>query len=96
MNTSSEAYIAMGLLDVLAASPEMFRAKDFILSVGGLANVRIFTTNILRLIRPLPLESFSSVAYRVHSGSIVVFNEYLSPFFLGKIHSHSPVGHSTL
>lgn len=43
VSCSVEAYLALKLLQVPAEDPVMQRARAFILSVGGLAKVRIFT-----------------------------------------------------
>ena len=43
VSTSVEAYFALKLLQVPAEDPVMQRARAFVLSVGGLAKVRIFT-----------------------------------------------------
>ena len=43
VSTSVEAYFALKLLQLPAENPVMQRARAFILSVGGLAKVRIFT-----------------------------------------------------
>ena len=43
VSTSVEAYLALKLLQLPAENPVMQRARAFILSVGGLAKVRIFT-----------------------------------------------------
>ena len=43
VSTSVEAYLALKLLQIPAENPVMQRARAFILSVGGLAKVRIFT-----------------------------------------------------
>ncbi|KAI9760534.1 MAG: hypothetical protein M4579_001619 [Chaenotheca gracillima] len=43
ISTSSEAYLALKILGMPADAPEMRRARDFILSIGGVAKVRIFT-----------------------------------------------------
>ncbi|KAF7562842.1 hypothetical protein G7046_g1291 [Stylonectria norvegica] len=43
ISTSSEAYLALKILGMSSDAPEMKKARDFILSVGGIAKVRIFT-----------------------------------------------------
>jgi squalene-hopene/tetraprenyl-beta-curcumene cyclase len=43
VSTTAEAYLALKLLGVLGNTPEMRRARDFVLGVGGLAKVRCFT-----------------------------------------------------
>ena len=43
ISTSVEAYLALKILQIPADDPVMQRARAFILSVGGIAKVRIFT-----------------------------------------------------
>ena len=43
VSTTTEAYLALKILNVSAEDPAMCRAKDFVLSVGGVAKVRVFT-----------------------------------------------------
>lgn len=43
VSTSVEAYLALRLLDVHSTHPAMIKAKEFILSGGGVAKVRFFT-----------------------------------------------------
>ncbi|KAI4116590.1 MAG: hypothetical protein LQ338_007681 [Usnochroma carphineum] len=43
VSTSSEAYLALKILGVSAATPAMQRARDFILRAGGIAKVRVLT-----------------------------------------------------
>lgn len=43
VSTSVEAYLALRLLSVPATNPAMLRARQYILSVGGVAKVRVFT-----------------------------------------------------
>lgn len=50
LNTSVEAYMALRVLGVPASDPSLIRAKDFILSRGGITKTRIFTKFHLALI----------------------------------------------
>ena len=50
ISTSVEAYMALRLLGVSASDPALLKAKDFILSRGGITNTRIFTKLHLALI----------------------------------------------
>ena len=43
VSTTVEAYLALRLLGIPAEDKAMLKARDFILSVGGIAKVRIFT-----------------------------------------------------
>ena len=43
ISTSCEAYLALKILGTSLKSPEMCRARDFILGAGGVAKVRMFT-----------------------------------------------------
>ena len=43
VSTSTEAYFALKILNVPSGHPAMCRARDYILSVGGIATARIFT-----------------------------------------------------
>ncbi|KAI0413447.1 terpenoid cyclases/protein prenyltransferase alpha-alpha toroid [Xylaria grammica] len=43
LSTTVEAYLALRLLDVPASHPAMERARDFVLSQGGVAQARFFT-----------------------------------------------------
>ncbi|ACK66841.1 squalene/oxidosqualene cyclase [Rippkaea orientalis PCC 8801] len=50
LSTSVEAYMALRLLGVTPEDPALIRAKDFILSQGGISKTRIFTKFHLALI----------------------------------------------
>ncbi|MGD1908036.1 MAG: squalene--hopene cyclase [Leptolyngbyaceae cyanobacterium] len=50
LSTSVEAYTALRVLGVPANDPDLLRAKDFILSRGGISKTRIFTKFHLALI----------------------------------------------
>ncbi len=50
LSTSVEAYMALRLLGIPATDPALLRAKDFILSHGGISKTRIFTKFHLALI----------------------------------------------
>ena len=50
LSTSVEAYTALRVLGVPASDPALLRAKDFILSRGGISKTRIFTKLHLALI----------------------------------------------
>ena len=50
ISTSVEAYMALRVLGVPADDPALLRAKDFILSKGGISKTRIFTKLHLALI----------------------------------------------
>jgi squalene-hopene/tetraprenyl-beta-curcumene cyclase len=50
LSTSVEAYTALRVLGVPASDPDLLRAKDFILSRGGISKTRIFTKFHLALI----------------------------------------------
>jgi squalene-hopene/tetraprenyl-beta-curcumene cyclase len=50
ISTSVEAYMALRLLGVSQEDPALIRAKDFILSKGGISKTRIFTKFHLALI----------------------------------------------
>lgn len=50
ISTSVEAYMALRVLGVSASDPALLRAKDFILSQGGISKTRIFTKLHLALI----------------------------------------------
>jgi squalene-hopene/tetraprenyl-beta-curcumene cyclase len=50
VSTSVEAYMALRLLGVPANDPALLKAKDFILSQGGIGKTRIFTKLHLALI----------------------------------------------
>lgn len=43
ISTSVEAYLALKILNVPSTNPAMLRARQFILSIGGVARVRVFT-----------------------------------------------------
>lgn len=43
VSTSTEAYLALRILNVPSTDPAMLRARQYILSVGGVAKVRVFT-----------------------------------------------------
>ena len=43
ISTTTEAYLALKLLGYRSDDPAMIRARDFVLGVGGVAKVRIFT-----------------------------------------------------
>lgn len=43
LSTSVEAYLALKILSVPATNSAMLRAREYILSVGGVAKVRVFT-----------------------------------------------------
>ena len=43
VSTTAEAYLALKILGMSEDFPEMRRARKFVIGVGGLANVRIFT-----------------------------------------------------
>ena len=43
VSTTTEAYLALKILKVSADDPAMCRARDFVISVGGVAKVRVFT-----------------------------------------------------
>ena len=43
VSTSTEAYLALRILNVPTTHPAMLRARQYILSVGGVAKVRVFT-----------------------------------------------------
>ncbi len=43
LNATVEAYFALKLAGASPAEPQMLRARDFVLSAGGVPNVRIFT-----------------------------------------------------
>ncbi len=50
LSNSVEAYLALRLLGVPAADPDMVRAKDFILAHGGITKTRVFTKLHLALV----------------------------------------------
>jgi squalene-hopene/tetraprenyl-beta-curcumene cyclase len=50
VSTSVEAYMALRLLGVSADDPALLKAKDFILSQGGISKTRVFTKLHLALI----------------------------------------------
>jgi squalene-hopene/tetraprenyl-beta-curcumene cyclase len=50
ISTSVEAYMALRVLGVPADDPQLLKAKDFILSKGGISKTRIFTKLHLALI----------------------------------------------
>jgi squalene-hopene/tetraprenyl-beta-curcumene cyclase len=50
LSTSIEAYTALRLLGIAASEPALVKAKDFILSKGGISKSRIFTKLHLALI----------------------------------------------
>lgn len=50
LSTAIEAYMALRLLDVPATEPMMLKAREFILSKGGVTKARIFTKFHLALI----------------------------------------------
>lgn len=57
VSTSTEAYLALKILGVAADAAHMVRARNFILAVGGVANVRVFTRFYLAAFGLLPWAS---------------------------------------
>lgn len=54
INTTVEAYAALRSFGVPATDPQLVRARDWILSKGGLKNIRVFTRYWLALIGEWP------------------------------------------
>jgi squalene-hopene/tetraprenyl-beta-curcumene cyclase len=61
VSTSVEAYMALRLLGVPADDPALLKAKDFILSQGGIGKTRIFTKLHLALIGCYDWQGISSI-----------------------------------
>ncbi|NWG70664.1 MAG: squalene--hopene cyclase [Parvularculaceae bacterium] len=61
INTTVEAYAALRSMGVPASDPQLVRARDWILSKGGLKNIRVFTRYWLALIGEWPWEKTPNV-----------------------------------
>ncbi len=77
INTTVEAYAALRSCGVLASDPQLIRARDWILSKGGLKNIRVFTRYWLALIGEWPWEKTPNIPPEViHFPKWFVFSIY--------------------
>ena len=61
VSTTTETYLALKLLGYRAGDPVMCRARDFVLSVGGVAKVRMFTRIYLATFGLFPWDAVSQL-----------------------------------
>ena len=77
INTTVEAYAALRSCGVPANDPQLLRARDWILSKGGLKNVRVFTRYWLALIGEWPWEKTPNIPPEViHFPNWFIFSIY--------------------
>lgn len=77
INTTVEAYAALRSCGVAASDPQLVRARDWILSKGGLKNVRVFTRYWLALIGEWPWEKTPNIPPEViHFPNWFIFSIY--------------------
>ncbi|MFN3960438.1 MAG: squalene--hopene cyclase [Parvularculaceae bacterium] len=77
INTTVEAYAALRSCGVPADDPQLRRARDWILSKGGLKNIRVFTRYWLALIGEWPWEKTPNIPPEViHFPTWFIFSIY--------------------
>jgi squalene-hopene/tetraprenyl-beta-curcumene cyclase len=77
INTTVEAYAALRSCGVPASDPQLARARDWILSKGGLRNIRVFTRYWLALIGEWPWEKTPNIPPEViHFPNWFIFSIY--------------------
>ncbi|WP_407067092.1 squalene--hopene cyclase [Hyphococcus lacteus] len=77
INTTVEAYAALRCIGERASDPHMVKARDWILSKGGLKNIRVFTRYWLALIGEWPWEKTPNLpAEVIHFPNWFVFSIY--------------------
>jgi squalene-hopene/tetraprenyl-beta-curcumene cyclase len=77
INTTVEAYAALRSCGVPASDPQMILARDWILSKGGLRNIRVFTRYWLALIGEWPWEKTPNIPPEViHFPNWFIFSIY--------------------
>ncbi|MFZ5616085.1 MAG: squalene--hopene cyclase [Pseudomonadota bacterium] len=77
INTTVEAYVALRSCGVPADDPQLLRARDWIVSKGGLRNIRVFTRYWLALIGEWPWEKTPNIPPEViHFPNWFIFSIY--------------------
>ncbi len=77
INTTVEAYAALRSCGVPANDPQLVKARDWILSKGGLKNIRVFTRYWLALIGEWPWEKTPNIPPEViHFPKWFIFSIY--------------------
>lgn len=77
INTTVEAYAALRSCGVPASDPQLAKARDWILSKGGLKNIRVFTRYWLALIGEWPWEKTPNIPPEViHFPNWFIFSIY--------------------
>ena len=77
INTTVEAYAALRSCGVAADDPQLVKARDWILSKGGLKNIRVFTRYWLALIGEWPWEKTPNLPPEViHFPNWFIFSIY--------------------
>jgi len=77
INTTVEAYAALRSCGVAASDPQLTKARDWILSKGGLRNIRVFTRYWLALIGEWPWEKTPNIPPEViHFPNWFIFSIY--------------------
>ena len=77
INTTVEAYVALRSCGVSANDPQLLKARDWILSKGGLKNVRVFTRYWLALVGEWPWEKTPNIPPEViHFPKWFIFSIY--------------------
>lgn len=77
INATVEAYAALRSCGVPASDPDMARTRDWILSKGGLRNIRVFTRYWLALIGEWPWEKTPNIPPEViHFPTWFIFSIY--------------------
>ncbi|WP_411818536.1 squalene--hopene cyclase [Hyphococcus sp. DH-69] len=77
INTTVEAYAALRCVGDRASDPHMVKAREWILSKGGLKNIRVFTRYWLALIGEYPWEKTPNLPVEViHFPNWFVFSIY--------------------
>ncbi len=77
INTTVEAYAALRSCGVPANDPQLVKARDWILSKGGLRNIRVFTRYWLALIGEWPWEKTPNIPPEViHFPKWFIFSIY--------------------
>lgn len=77
INTTVEAYAALRSCAVPASDPQLIKARDWILSKGGLKNIRVFTRYWLALIGEWPWEKTPNIPPEViHFPNWFIFSIY--------------------
>ncbi|MEZ5897003.1 MAG: squalene--hopene cyclase [Parvularculaceae bacterium] len=77
INTTVEAYAALRSCGVAADDPQLVKARDWILSKGGLKNIRVFTRYWLALIGEWPWEKTPNLPPEIiHFPNWFIFSIY--------------------